>query len=158
MTTFKINDNLEAVCDYKRTRNGFKHTATLLLNGIERESVKICYLNRTWESFEYQSVLEKLLDKANSLLSEDEKRDFLQNALKKNTEELDAQFGAIAMVAKMGEIFGTTQAEKNDWKARMIKAGLEGKGLIMPDDWNTLSEDEKEKRLNGVIGQLAGTA
>jgi hypothetical protein len=158
MKTFKINDNLEAVCDSLSTRNGFKHTATLLLNGIERESVKINYINRTWESFEYQSVLEKLLDKVGSLLSGDEKRDFLQNALKKNTEELDAQFGTIAKIAKLGEIFGTTQKEKNDWKSRMIKAGLEGKGLIMPDDWDTLSEDDKEKRLNGVIGQLAGTA
>jgi hypothetical protein len=33
----------------------------------------------------------------------------------------------------------------------MLKAGLSNKGLIMPEDWNELSEDEKEKRLNKVI-------
>jgi len=68
--------------------------------------------------------------------------------------ETDNSLKTIAMVAKMGEIFGTNQKEKNDWKARMLKAGLENKGLIMPDDWNTLSEDEKEKRLNRAIEQL----
>ena len=68
--------------------------------------------------------------------------------------ETDNSLKTIAMVAKMGEIFGANQKEKNDWKARMLKAGLESKGLIMPDDWNTLSEDEKEKRLNRAIEQL----
>jgi len=68
--------------------------------------------------------------------------------------ETDNSLKNIAMVAKMGEIFGTNQKEKNDWKARMLKAGLENKGLIMSEDWNTLSEDEKEKRLNRAIEQL----
>jgi hypothetical protein len=35
----------------------------------------------------------------------------------------------------------------------MIKAGL-GEGIMMPEDWDTLSEDEKEKRLDAVIGHL----
>jgi hypothetical protein len=55
------------------------------------------------------------------------------------------------MVAKMGEIFGQTEKEKNDWKARMLKAGLGGKGLEMPDDWDTLTEKEKKRRLDMVI-------
>lgn len=57
----------------------------------------------------------------------------------------------LGMIASLGDIFGTTKTEKNDWKERMLKAGLENKGLIMPEDWNELSENEKEKRLNGVI-------
>jgi hypothetical protein len=36
----------------------------------------------------------------------------------------------------------------------MLKAGLDGSGLIMPKDWDSLSEDEKEARLNGAISQL----
>jgi hypothetical protein len=36
----------------------------------------------------------------------------------------------------------------------MLKAGLEGRGLIMPDDWDDLSEDEKNRRLDGVIATL----
>ena len=58
------------------------------------------------------------------------------------------------MVAKMGEVFGKTQKESNDWKARMLKAGLESKGLIMPDNWDSLSEDDKTRRLDAVISEL----
>jgi hypothetical protein len=36
----------------------------------------------------------------------------------------------------------------------MIKAGLGNKGLEMPEDWDSLSEDEKEKRLNNVIAHM----
>jgi len=35
----------------------------------------------------------------------------------------------------------------------MIKAGL-GSGIQMPDDWEELSEEEKEKRLNKIIKEL----
>jgi hypothetical protein len=59
------------------------------------------------------------------------------------------------MVAKLGDVFGQTPKEKNDWKARMIKAGLGGQGLEMPEDWNTLSEETKEVRLNKVIGFIS---
>jgi hypothetical protein len=45
-----------------------------------------------------------------------------------------------------------TQKETNDWKARMLKAGVPE--LSMPDDWEDLSEDEKESRLNKGIGVL----
>lgn len=68
--------------------------------------------------------------------------------------ERDSDLKRIAMVAKLGDIFGRDQKEKNDWKARMLKAGLENRGLIMPDDWDTLSEEDKETRLNGAIEQL----
>ena len=54
------------------------------------------------------------------------------------------------MTAQIGEIFGQNKKEKNDWKARMLKAGL-GEGLDMPEDWNSLSEEEKERRLNKMI-------
>ena len=77
-----------------------------------------------------------------------------EKKLEETAPEIDNSLKTIAMVAKMGEIFGTNQKEKNDWKVRMIKAGLENKGLIMPEDWNTLSENEKEKRLNRAIEQL----
>lgn len=58
-------------------------------------------------------------------------------------------FRSVALVALMGELFGSTQKEKNDWKARMLKAGISG--LSMPEDWDQLDEQEKERRLNAVI-------
>jgi hypothetical protein len=68
---------------------------------------------------------------------------------KQDKERTPNPFKTVAMVAQMGEIFGDTQKEKNDWKLRMLKAGING--LDIPSDWDSLSEDEKERRLNKVI-------
>lgn len=57
---------------------------------------------------------------------------------------------AAAMAAKMGEFITTgTKAEANVWKKRMLSAGIPG--LDWPSDWDSLSEEEKEERLNKVI-------
>lgn len=79
----------------------------------------------------------------------------LEKVESKIESKVDDEFdNMIAQIAMLGNIFGSTQKESNDWKARMLKAGLENKGLIMPDDWNELSEDVKEERLNAVISEL----
>lgn len=63
MRLFKLDDRYTIVCETINTRKGFKHVATLLDNGFEVESTKICYQNRTWESFQYQCVLSRLVYK-----------------------------------------------------------------------------------------------
>ncbi len=61
----------------------------------------------------------------------------------------------IAMVMAMGNVLASPDLKsKNDWKTRMLKAGLENRGLIMPEDWESLSEEDKEARLNKVIETL----
>ncbi len=71
-----------------------------------------------------------------------------------DSKKAKTTFSAIGMAAMMGDVFGKTKKEKNDWKTRMLKAGLENSGLIMPDDWDSLSEKQKEKRLNAAIKEL----
>jgi len=63
MQTFQFAD-YTIVCQTVNTRNGFKHVATLLHGGNELISTKICYQNRTWERFTYESVISQLLSKA----------------------------------------------------------------------------------------------
>jgi len=67
---------------------------------------------------------------------------------------VDAEFGMIGKIAALGEVFGSTQKEKNDWKERMLKAGLGNKGLEMPEDWDKLDEDTKQARLDKVIAMM----
>lgn len=153
MKSFKINEKIEIVCEWKKTRNGFKHEATLLFNGNEQETAKVCYLNRTWESYEYQTVLKRIVEKS-QVLSEEEKALCLNFINKDQTDY--SSFNMTANIAKLGEIFCTTQKEKNDWKERMLRAGLENQGLSIPEDWDTLDEETKEKRLNAVI-ELSST-
>lgn len=152
MRKFKVTKRIEVVCESKSTRNGFKHEATLLLDGQSQDSVKINYLNRTWERFEFQSVMEKLSDKT-SHLSTDEKKVFTKFLEKDQTDW--SGFNTVSAVAKLGDVFCENKKDSNDWKARMIKAGLGHQGLTIPDDWDTLDEDTKEKRFDAVI-KLAG--
>jgi len=71
---------------------------------------------------------------------------------KTSQDKPENPFKAVGMVAAFGNIFCQTLKEKNDWKLRMIKAGM-GNGLILPDDWDTLSEEVKAKRLDAVIAE-----
>lgn len=49
------------VCNFMKTRNGFKHVCAVYndATGSKLFETKICYLNRTWESYEFESVLNK---------------------------------------------------------------------------------------------------
>ena len=74
MNIFRLNKYYSIVCEYKSTSRGFNHYATLFKCGREIEWTKICYLNRTWERFCYESVILKVLD--NSDLTDKEKKRF----------------------------------------------------------------------------------
>jgi hypothetical protein len=158
--TFKINDYLAIECATQNTNYGFRHVATLLLNGIERDTAKCCYYNRTWECYEYQSVIHGLIGKTKILT--DTEKELIRHKLD-GKDGYDGEgckgdlagLATIGMIAKLGDVLCKDQKEKNDWKERMLKAGLEGKGLIMPEDWNELDEDTKQARLDGAIKQLA---
>lgn len=62
MRIFELNNKYNIVCNFKKTRNGFKHEATLLKNSISVYSTKECYLNRTWEAYEYETVLIEIVN------------------------------------------------------------------------------------------------
>ena len=147
--TFQLKDGYEIIAHWEKTRNGFRHIAILMKDGSEVDRAKATYTNRTWESYEYQTVIRDLLDKT-KILSEPEQKAFLEKGELQARKEADEMFGNIGAIAGLGEIMTSNKKESNDWKARMIKAGL-GSNIDIPEDWNTLSEDEKEKRLNKVI-------
>ena len=149
METFKINEELEVICAWKKTRNGFKHTASLMKSGRNIDEVKCNYLNRTWERYTYETVLQKLLGKTNSILTPKERGQFEEVIKKGSSRDMD-NLRSVGVVAMLGDIFGKDQKEKNDWKERMLKVGL-GKGVIIPDDWDTLDGDTKQARLDGTL-------
>jgi hypothetical protein len=60
----------------------------------------------------------------------------------------------VSMVAAMGAVLCRPGKETNDFQSRILKAGLGNRGLIMPDNWNELPEEEKTRRLAGAIGSL----
>lgn len=159
MKIFKINDKYEITCTSEKTRYGFRHLANLYRTGQSGTTTlinkaKVCYYNRTWESFEFESVLYDLLKKS-KVFTEEEQKAIISNCQKNEYERVNNSFGLLAGVMKLGEILTNNPKDQNDWKVRMLKAGLSDKGLIIPEDWNELTENEKGKRLNSVISQFS---
>lgn len=62
MRIFNLSENFSVVCESQSTRNGFRHVATLLRNGNEFARAKCTYLNRTWECYQFESVLYKIVN------------------------------------------------------------------------------------------------
>lgn len=153
---FIINKHLKAECEYYETRYSWGHKAWLYRDGQVIDYKKITYYNRTWESYQFESILESLAE--SKKLTDRESRLF-KKKIKiwggQEVEKVNRSFKTLATVMAMGDILTDSQKSANDWKTRMLKAGLENKGLIMPEDWNELSEDEKTKRLDGVIDQFS---
>jgi len=152
-TEFKINNSSTIICKVRSTRTGFSHSAVFYKDGVPIASRSVGYINRTWESYNFESVISLLLDKmkAHKMLTAVEVSEIKTICKKIAYGQVDEQFKSTAMVAALGDIFGKSEKESNDWKVRMIKAGL-GEGVQMPEDWGTLSEAEKKKRLDKIIG------
>lgn len=156
--TFEVSDQIRIHCEAQRTRGGFRHLATLRLSGREPVTAKVCYLNRTWESFEFQRVIKALAYKPGVPAEVQEAiLAFAKEGGKAYTEHVEESksfFRTVGLVAAIGSIMTDNQKDANDWKARMINAGLDNRGFSMPEDWNQLSEDEKSRRLDAVIAEL----
>jgi hypothetical protein len=62
MRIFNLDNKYNVVCNSESTRYGFRHLATLRKNGFEIAKAKACYYNRTWECFEFETVLIKIIN------------------------------------------------------------------------------------------------
>jgi hypothetical protein len=73
----------------------------------------------------------------------------------KETDDGSSLLKTVAGVAALASIFTSTPAEANDWKARMLKAGLSNRGLMMPDNWDQLDEATKTARLDAALNAIS---
>jgi hypothetical protein len=62
MRIFNLDKIYNVVCNSEPTRYGFRHLATLHKAGFSIAKAKVCYYNRTWESYEFESVLLRIID------------------------------------------------------------------------------------------------
>jgi len=72
METFKLGRNAVVECQWKSSRNGFKHVASLFIDGKRVKGSTCTYCNRTWETYPYQSVMSQLIEKSKELLTDRE--------------------------------------------------------------------------------------
>jgi len=62
MRIFNLGKDYSVVCNSEGTNYGFRHLATLHKAGYSIAKTKKCYYNRTWERFEFESVLNKIIE------------------------------------------------------------------------------------------------
>jgi len=142
---FHICEKEKIVCNSESTRNGFRHIAEYYIEGELVGKSKVCYQNRTWESFEFQTVISCLIDELNL------DRELITSITSgKAKSELDSNLKTVGTIASLGNLFCEDIKDKNAWKLRMIKAGV-GSGLQLPSNWEELTEEEKELRLDKII-------
>ena len=145
---FNISKTERIECYVGKTRNGFKHTAEFFKGNKMIEHRSVSYLNRTWERFEFDTVIEELLEKMK--LSETVKA-----RIKKAVEDINmgnrvSMDRSMLALTALGDVFYKNKAKKNEFKVRMLKA----KGVSFPSDWDSLSESVKEKRLKKVEQEM----
>ena len=127
-------------CRSERTRYGFRHLAE-----AEGASAKACYYNRTWERFEFQSVLEALARR----LPKDQ-REKVESFCE--THQPPNPFRLINAVMSLNSLTAKDEKEANRANSRLLAAGT---GIDMPADWDGLPEEEKSRRLKGVAKVMA---
>jgi hypothetical protein len=150
-TVFRVDEHTEIQAVSEKTKNGFRHVAKLYVDGQEVDSAKANYLNRTWESYEYESVIHNLINKS-SYISKENKDKTKKKFAEASHQKIEGEFKSIGAVASLGDVIGgDTLKEKNAFKLRMLKAGLGNKGFEVPEDWDKLTEEEKAKRLDKSI-------
>lgn len=59
MKVFYYTDDCFVLCDFASSRWGFNHTGAVFYKGRRVFRDKIHYQNRTWESFQFESILRK---------------------------------------------------------------------------------------------------
>lgn len=80
MEIFKVQNNgneYEFVCSFKSTRSGFNHDCTMFVNGRWEVETSCHYINRTWESYNYQTVMLRAVG-----IMMEEREEFLKNRFK----------------------------------------------------------------------------
>ena len=146
MQTFTLPDNYTIECRSEKTRYGFRHLADLRLGGVTVAKDKACYYNRTWECFNFQTVAHGVIGKH---FNEAVAADYKQIVDAQGRGAVEQMFKSVGAIASLGNVLCDNTADRNKWKKRMLEAGLSG--LDFPDDFDSLPEEEKERRINKVI-------
>jgi len=152
MENFSFNhegSHFSVFCRSEKTRYGFRHLAVLYQDSRAVGRTKACYYNRTWECYEFQSVIDRLLE---AHFSAEVAAFFQKKAENEARGLIDDKFGMVAGIAKLGNLFCEKIEDKNAWKKRMLSTVH---GVDFPADFDSLPEAEKEKRLDKAINAIS---
>lgn len=107
----KAYPEYEIVAYSYETRTSWEHKATLIHNGThELNRYKIIYYNRTWECYQYQSVIKSVLDDYISYLINEYINDYkalhnITRLKKSQREELTNQAKTTTIIEKLNRFY-----------------------------------------------------
>ena len=77
MEKFNVGNGFTATCTHRRAAYGFYHFCTLYKDDKRIARAQALYMNRTWEAWNYQTVVKMAVKKCNHL-SDTEKEALLE--------------------------------------------------------------------------------
>ena len=100
MTIRKITVNgteYQFINDSRNTRHGFAHDTTLFKNEMIIGKATVHYLNRTWESYRYQTVMvccvnDIISKKLDNFIADFKEENGIRRLAKAKREELETEF------------------------------------------------------------------
>lgn len=161
MKSFEFGEGYKVMCRSERTRYGFRHLCELTHNYNVIAKTKACYYNRTWESYEFQSVIHQAISAAfdNRTRSQQKKGEAPNPLIKQYCEEIDARargeetkrFDPVKAICAVGALLTDTPEERAKWDKRMLSTVP---GIDFPEDFDSLPVEEQQKRLDAAKGVL----
>lgn len=113
MRIIKIK-NFTFICTSKNTRSGFKHEAQMLINDSFVSEATQHWINRTWESFTYQSVMENCVQNYIAQIeygieTDYKKENNIIRKTKKHSEKINELFNQNVKIKEAEEILNLIQ-------------------------------------------------
>lgn len=140
---FELDGTYSITCWVYETRYSWGHYAEIAKNGSVFNETKYTYYNRTWESYQYQSIIHGLINKARLPDTYNKIADAIGEG---NTSK---ELAHLRLVAVTAGILGTPDTQLKT----LITAT--GGAITKPDDWDTLTDTEKKERLDKAIEVLS---
>ena len=63
MNIIQVNENVSIACESYSNSRAWGHIARCIYHGREVEQAKARYYNRTWEHYQFEGVMQSLVDK-----------------------------------------------------------------------------------------------
>ena len=146
--TYELTKGYSVTCDVKKP---FTHVAVVYdekYNRLNRASIR--YYNRTWEQYNFQDVIHKAIDNCDGIKAKTRAKNKVdKEALGVVKNELSAMAGVVAFAGLLQD----DPAKKTEAKLSALEI-VTGGAVQRPDDWETLTEEVKQKRIDGAVDQL----
>jgi len=131
-----------------KTPYGFKHEAVAKMDTNEiLGKTKCVYYNRTWEKYEYQTVILQAID----LFAPEDQKEALRKYYKE-VNHLPGETDFLQTVSAASAMFGVICGDDKETATKYQKKFLEKvPGINFPEGFDDLPLEEREKRLSGAI-------